>query len=37
MPSRLTLALMDFGGGINLCLAWGYVVLRIVHSIVQAR
>ena len=30
------LALMDFGGGINLYLAWGYVVLRIVHSIVQA-
>lgn len=32
----LTLALMDFGGGFNLYLAWGYVVLRIVHSIVQA-
>ena len=32
----LVLALMDFGGGINLYLAWGYVVLRIVHSIVQA-
>ena len=32
----LTLALMDFGGGINLWLAWGYVTLRIVHSIVQS-
>ena len=31
----LTLALMDFGGGINLWLAWGYVGFRIVHSIVQ--
>ena len=32
----LTLAMMGFGGGINLWLAWGYVVLRIIHSIVQA-
>ena len=32
----LTLALMDFGGGINLYLAWAYVGLRIVHSIVQS-
>ena len=32
----LTLALMDFGGVINLWLAWGYVALRIVHSIVQS-
>ncbi len=32
----LTLALMGFGGGINLWLAWGYVGLRIVHSIIQA-
>ena len=32
----LTLALMDFGGGINLWLAWGYVGLRIAHSIVQS-
>ena len=31
----LTLALMDFGGGINYWLAWGYVGLRIVHSLVQ--
>jgi len=32
----LTLALMGFGGGINYWLAWGYVGLRIVHSLVQA-
>ena len=32
----LTLALMGFGTGINVWLAWGYVVLRILHSIVQA-
>ena len=31
----ITLALMDFGGGINLWLAWGYVALRIVHSLIQ--
>jgi hypothetical protein len=31
----LTLALMDMGGGINYWLAWGYVGLRVVHSIVQ--
>lgn len=32
----LALALMDFGGGINLVLAWAYVGLRIAHSLVQA-
>lgn len=32
----LALALMDFGGGLNLWLAWAYVGLRIVHSLVQA-
>ena len=31
----LTLALMNFGGGINYWLAWGYVGLRIVHSLIQ--
>ena len=31
----LTLALMNFGGGINYWLAWGYVALRIVHSLIQ--
>jgi hypothetical protein len=32
----LTLALMDFGSGINLYLAWGYVGLRVIHSIIQS-
>ena len=32
----LTLALIGFGGGINLYLAWAYVGLRIVHSLIQA-
>ena len=32
----LTLALMDFGGGVNYWLAWGYVGLRVVHSLIQA-
>lgn len=32
----LTLALLDMGQGINLWLAWGYVGLRILHSIIQA-
>jgi hypothetical protein len=31
----LTLALMNFGGGINYWLAWAYVGLRIVHSLIQ--
>ena len=32
----ITLALMGMGTGINLWLAWGYVGLRVIHSIVQA-
>ena len=32
----LTLALMGMGGGINYWLAWGYVGLRVVHSLIQA-
>ena len=32
----LSLALMDFGGGINLYLAWGYVAFRLVHSLIQS-
>ena len=32
----LTLALMNFGGGINYWLACGYVGFRILHSIVQS-
>jgi len=31
----ITLALMDMGGGINYWLAWGYVVFRVLHSLVQ--
>ena len=31
----ITLALMDFGGGLNYWLAWGYVGLRVVHSLIQ--
>jgi hypothetical protein len=32
----LSLALMGFGGGINYWLAWGYVIFRIIHSLIQA-
>jgi len=32
----LTLALMNMGDGINYWLAWAYVGLRIVHSLIQA-
>lgn len=32
----LALVLMGFDHPINVMLAWGYVVLRILHSIVQA-
>jgi hypothetical protein len=31
----ITLALMGMGTGINYWLAWGYVGLRIVHSLIQ--
>jgi hypothetical protein len=31
----ITLALMDFGSGINYWLAWGYVGFRIIHSLIQ--
>ena len=31
----LTLAMMNFGSGINYWLAWGYVALRIIHSLIQ--
>jgi hypothetical protein len=34
--TALTLALLGAGGGLNLELAWAYVGLRIVHSLVQA-
>ena len=32
----LTLALLGAGGGINATLAWVYVAIRVVHSLVQA-
>lgn len=32
----LALALLGQGGGDNLVLAWAYVVLRVLHSLVQA-
>ena len=32
----LTLALLEQGGGLNLGLAWAYVVLRVIHSLIQA-
>ena len=32
----LTLAVIGAGDGLNLVLAWTYVVLRIVHSLVHA-
>ena len=32
----LTLALLGEGDGTNLMLAWGYVGLRVLHSLVQA-
>ncbi len=32
----LTLALLGWGYGINYWLAWGYVGLRVIHSILQA-
>ena len=32
----LALALAGLGDGLNLYLAWGYVAIRVVHSIVQS-
>ena len=32
----LTLALIGRGDGINLWLAWAYVLFRVLHSLVQA-
>lgn len=32
----LTLAIVGQGDGLNAALAWGYVGLRVVHSLVQA-
>jgi uncharacterized MAPEG superfamily protein len=35
-PTVIILAMIGAGTGLNLMLAWGYVGLRIVHSIYQA-
>jgi len=32
----ISIALMGEGSGVNLYIAWAYVVLRIVHSLVQS-
>ena len=32
----IVLAVIGSGGGVNLWLAWAYVILRILHSLVQA-
>jgi hypothetical protein len=34
--TALTLALVGQGEGLNLALAWAYVGLRVVHSLIQA-
>jgi uncharacterized MAPEG superfamily protein len=35
-PAIIILALTGAGTGLNLYLAWGYVVFRIIHSLYQA-
>ena len=34
--TALTLAVLGHGEGLNLWLAWAYVALRVVHSLIQA-
>lgn len=34
--TALALALMGQGDGMNAWIAWGYVILRVLHSLVQA-
>ena len=34
--TALTLALLEQGQGLNVWLAWAYVALRVIHSLVQA-
>ena len=34
--TALTLALVGQGDGLNLWLAWAYVALRVLHSLIQA-
>ena len=36
VPPSIALILMGFDAPINVYLAWGYVGLRVVHSIVQS-
>ena len=33
--TALALALIDQGDGLNLWLAWAYVALRVIHSLIQ--
>jgi hypothetical protein len=35
-PAIIILALTGAGTGLNLYLAWGYVIFRIIHSLYQA-
>ena len=35
--TALTLALLEQGEGLNLGLAWAYVALRVIHSVIQAQ
>ncbi len=35
-PLAISLAVLGEGGGATLALAWAYVALRVVHSLVQA-
>lgn len=32
----IALAVLDEGSGVNLQLAWAYVIFRVIHSLVQA-
>lgn len=34
--TAITLSLLGAGGGLNAMLAWAYLAIRIVHSLVQA-
>lgn len=34
--TALTLAMLGAGGGLNATLAWAYVALRVLHSLIQA-
>ncbi|HEV7384804.1 MAG TPA: MAPEG family protein, partial [Phenylobacterium sp.] len=34
--TALSLAFLGLGAGVNCWLAWGYVALRVIHSLVQS-